>query len=112
MRIELGTPGHFIGAPMCCFRRHTVVDGIYRISTVGCYHPMGRTHEPMQMIGLNRYFETMVFKLGADGEPIDWTERDSDAYQTAEEAQAGHERMVAKYLEGFTPIEPERESLQ
>lgn len=106
MRIEHGTPGHFIGAPNCCFRRHTSVDGLYRISTVGCYHPMGKTEEPMEIIGWNRYFETMVFRLGPDGEPVDWGECESDAYQTAEEAQRGHEAMVEKYLAGY---EPERE---
>lgn len=94
MRIEHGTAGHFICADRCCFRRHTSVNG-YRISTVGCYHP--KPGAAIEYIGLGRLYETMVFKLGDNGQPSSWTEIDFDGYSTEDEAQAGHEAMVAKY---------------
>lgn len=92
-RKEHGFPGHFIGVRKCCFRRHTSVNG-YRISTVGCYHD---DYKEPEEIGLGRLYETMVFRLGPDGEPVDYTEIDFEGYQTSDEADAGHETMVAKY---------------
>ena len=58
-RVELGCPGHFIDVSSCHFRRHTQV-GNFRVSTVGDYYP-GRS-EKRETVGLNRFFETMVFK--------------------------------------------------
>jgi hypothetical protein len=92
-----GMPGHFICADMCCFRLHTTV-GEYRVSSVGCYHPghdeSGQPHE----IGSGRLFETMVLRnLAADD--FDTSELDVDAYNTAEDAEAGHLRMCLKWQE-------------
>ena len=95
-RIYLGTPGHFIAAERCRFRLHTRV-GNYRISTVGEYYPWGRDGEKPETVGLDRLYETMVFPLGADGEPTSWEGIDFGGYQTAAEAQRGHEELVAKY---------------
>ena len=94
-RIEHGTAGHFIAADRCCFRRHTSV-GVCRVSTVGCYHPISRDAEPEE-VGFRRLYETMVFVNDSDGQPVSWTEIDSDGYTTEDEAQAGHEAVVAKY---------------
>jgi hypothetical protein len=54
-----GQPGHLIVSYNCCFRLHTVI-GDYKISTVGCYHPMGNTSK-LETVGLDRHFETYVF---------------------------------------------------
>jgi hypothetical protein len=94
-RVEHGTAGHFCASHHCCFRRHTSVNG-YRISTVGCYHPGGKWHEAPETVGPYRLYETMVFKLGADGE-CDYSQVDFDAYNDEDAAQSGHESMVAKY---------------
>ena len=102
-RVELGCPGHFIDVSSCHFRRHTQV-GNFRVSTVGDYYP-GRS-EKRETVGLNRFFETMVFKTsdkqddGNEGcgcrEVLNFSEVDFEGYNTAGEAQAGHERMVLR----------------
>ncbi len=113
-RVELGCPGHFIGAEDCDFRRHTQVPG-YRISTVGDFFYseqvaslLGKTRE-RQPLGADpeSFFETMVFETtdrpakGNEGcgcmEVKDYTELDAERYSTAGEAQEGHERLVRKY---------------
>jgi outer membrane protein assembly factor BamD (BamD/ComL family) len=48
-------------------------------------------------IGCERFFETYVFELDGTGEVKRFSEIDSNAYQTTEEADAGHEAMVQKY---------------
>ena len=103
-RIELGCAGHLCVAARCGWKRHTRV-GDYRISSVGNYYPDG---EKRETIGCDRYFETMVFRLTGDehdesegcgcGEVASWEELDTDGYNTAGEAQSGHERMVEKYI--------------
>lgn len=99
----LGMPGHFIGASRCVWHMTTIV-GPYLVSTVGDYRPVNE--EKSTNIGLNRKYETMVFRAGAacarpecgcgvpdhDGHGIDFA-----PYNTAGEAQTGHEAMVAKY---------------
>ena len=105
-RIELGCAGHFICASRCLFRRHTQV-GRYRVSTVGDFFLTGDSER--EEIGLNRFFETMVFETGDTPEAqnegcgcktvIDYLGVDMAGYNTAGEAQAGHEAMVEKYLE-------------
>jgi len=104
-RIELGCAGHFICASDCRWRRHTRV-GNYRISSVGDYVPKGESKR--DSIGYQRFFETMVFRL-EDGEEdkisegcgcgvvSEYSELDMDGYNTAGEAQAGHEKMVRKW---------------
>lgn len=105
-REELGCAGHFICARYCHWRRHTQV-GAYRVSSVGdlYYHS---EPDKRQTIGATGFFETLVFKLtdeqdkGNEGcgcrTVADWTEIDGERYDTAGEAQAGHEAFVEKYL--------------
>ena len=105
-RVELGCMGHLSVSADCRWSRHTRV-GDHRISSVGNYYP-GHSTERVT-IGRDRYFQTMVFPLKPDAEGedaedcgcgvvADWCEIDSDGYQTAGEAQAGHEKMVEKYM--------------
>ena len=102
-RVELGCAGHLCVAFSCHWRRHTRV-GDYRISTLGDYYPQQSTER--HTIGLNCYFETMVFRITgecADSEgcgcgEADFSEIDMDGYSTAGDATAGHEQMVEKYL--------------
>lgn len=103
-RVELGCTGHLIVGNSCRWSRNTVV-GDYCISSVGDYY-IGEATERTE-VGCNRYFETMVFELlpeeasGSEGcgcrAVKEWCEIDMDGYQTAGEAQVGHEAMVAKY---------------
>ena len=102
-RIELGCPGHLIVSESCRWIRHTRV-GDYRVSTIGDYYrPDAKTR---QTIGLDRYFETMVFRItgeatdveGCGCGEVDWSEISFEGYDTAGDAQAGHEQMVEKYL--------------
>jgi hypothetical protein len=108
-RIEYDWPGHFIGAKDCKFFRTTHVNG-WRVSTVGEYRPRGCEEGPPEHIGLDRYYETMVFPL-ADAvcscgcgahEVRSWSNEDFDAYQTESGAAAGHEAMVRRYAK-ITP---------
>jgi len=101
----LGMPGHFIGSARCVWHLTTVVGG-YVVSTVGDYRPFTEDQKPTE-IGLGRKYETMVFRAGKPcarpgcmcGVPDhDGRELDFEAYNTAGEAQAGHEAMVAKYV--------------
>ena len=101
----LGMPGHFIGASRCVWHLTSVV-GPYLVSTLGDYRPF--PSDEATNIGAGRKYETMVFKAGApctvdgcgcgvpnhNGREIDFA-----PYNTAGEAQAGHEAMVAKYVE-------------
>ena len=105
--VELGCPGHFIAARSCYWRRHTQV-GNYRVSSVGDYRPDHRTGIRETIgAGPNAYFETMVFRTQGVQEPgnegcgcrfvDDYSALDCERYATAGEAQAGHERYIAKY---------------
>lgn len=72
-RRERGWPGHFISAHACLFRRNTlisddVVDRHIVVSTVGAMRP-GRG--AVESIGLNRWYETMVFVGQHEGPYID-----------------------------------------
>lgn len=98
-RIELGCPGHFIGAADCGFRRHTQV-GRWRVSTIGDYRPRVSDDDerPRQRVGFDRYYETMAFPLDERGRVTSWNEAAVRGYDTAEDAQAGHEEMVAMAL--------------
>jgi hypothetical protein len=106
-RVELGCPGHFIAASSCRWRRHTQV-GNYRVSSIGDYFPKGLGTERETIgAGDDAFFETMVFKTTKDLETgnegcgcravSSWSEIDGTRYATAGEAQAGHEKFVAKY---------------
>lgn len=95
-RVDLDRPGHLIVADQCRFWLHTRV-GRWRISTIGDWRPPHLEGE-REDIGWQRAFETMVFELGEDGEPVDWNERDSAGYDNEGDARAGHEAMVARYM--------------
>lgn len=110
-RVEIDRPGHLIVSDQCRFFLHTRV-GKWRISTIGDWRPEYAQGEQRD-IGWGRAYETMVFELGDDGEPVDWSERETDGYSTEEEARAGHEAMVARYSvpgcagPDMMPLEPE-----
>jgi hypothetical protein len=94
-----GRAGHFICSPDCLFHMHTHVGG-YCISTVGemrRYNGQTGERDPMKEVGLDRFYETMVFRLGSDDAPSDWGEIDSDAYNEHDDALAGHMAMCRKY---------------
>lgn len=107
-RTELGCPGHFIAVSSCQWRRHTEVNGRYRVSSVGDYYPDRDGRRKTIGSGTADFFETMVFrltkKLAGDPEKCgchevaEWPELDGERYATAGAAQAGHERYVRKYL--------------
>jgi hypothetical protein len=94
-----GTAGHFIAARRCCFHLHTEVEG-YRVSSVGCFHPASDPDGEPHEIGSGRLYETMVFRLGPLGVPLEWVEIDSDTYMDQASAEAGHMAMVAKFAGG------------
>lgn len=112
MRREFGYAAHFIGASNCLFHRTTQIGSVV-ISTVGDYRPFDRDNpSSRKTIGLNRYFETMVFHsdsvcpCGCGLPEHNGHEFDFAGYQTAAEADAGHEAMCAKYESIPTPVLP------
>jgi hypothetical protein len=69
---ERGWHGHFIASNWCRFSRNTLVgyrDRKIVVSTVGNYHP--NNCSGIQEIGVNRYYETMVFEAKKSGPYID-----------------------------------------
>lgn len=107
-RIELGCAGHLIVSSNCQWRRHTEVNGRYRVSSIGNYFPDRDKGRVTIGAGEDAFFETMVFritkKLSDQSEKCgchevsEWSEIDGERYATAGEAQAGHERYVRKLL--------------
>lgn len=108
---HLGCPGHFIAVGKCQFRRHSQVDGpggSFRVSTVGDYMPndRGGLRETIGA-GADSFFETMVFRTTKHAEAgnegcgcrqiVGLSGCEQQRYATAGEAQAGHERFIAKY---------------
>lgn len=68
-RTERGWAGHFICADRCKFRRNTLLEkGDVRIviSTVGLMTSCA-DETAFEKIGLDRYFETLVFHASYDG---------------------------------------------
>lgn len=96
-----GHAAHFIGAAQCRFHLATSVGDVV-VSTVGDWYPKSSPTAP-EMIGWQRYFETMVFRIGAErhlcGCPviIDPDALETRGYNTALEAEAGHLAMVTRY---------------
>lgn len=121
--------GHFVGGMNCSFHLNTYVNG-YIVSTVGEYRPsFGRSasgviretgggevvarrdDDPLEKIGLDRLYETMVFKGGPtkwdDDYPIsrrccpfeaqDLSEIDFAPYNDPGDAYRGHLVMLDKY---------------
>ena len=118
-----GDPGHFICGRWCRFHLCTEV-GEWLVSTVGAYvHPRhGQGSEakeaawlednwPGEDIGHNRKYETMVFRVTGRctqedckcGMPtFGGEEQDSEGYNTAGEAAAGHLALCLKYAAAET----------
>ena len=98
-----GMPGHLIVSRRCCFRLHSLIDGRWKVSTVGCYHPSSLKERPSyenrETIGCDRLYETMVF----DETRGDWQELDMAAYNREEDAERGHFEMVEKWLGKSAP---------
>ena len=97
-----GYAGHFIAASRCVCHLNTRV-GDYRISTVGDYRPDG---EKRDTVGLNRWGETYVFRVGGkgyhgEGVVEDWGEIDSRGYSETDlddgTIERGHFEMCRKY---------------
>lgn len=66
-RTERGWAGHFICADKCLFRRNTLLeheDVKIVVSTVG----LMRHSDGFEMIGYNRYYETMAFHVKENDE--------------------------------------------
>lgn len=96
-----GEPGHFCGSAQCCFHLHTTVRGKWRVSTVGCYHPISSRRPdgslgPPEPVGYKRLFETMVFPITRGGR-CTYQEVEMVPANTAPEAEKAHAAMVAKY---------------
>lgn len=130
-----GHHGHLIVGRDCRFHLCTQV-GDYLISTVGEYLPDERVREIIaqsrgvelrgkgderradflkkigfETIGLDRTYETMVFRVGDDvcdtpecgcGMPKveDWGELDMEGYNSAGDATRGHVAMCEKWAKG------------
>ncbi len=73
-RTERGWIGHYILADRCLFRRNTLLqreDGVnIVVSSVGLLTPLSNhkttQHKSWEMVGINRYFETMAFHANND----------------------------------------------
>lgn len=92
-----GRAGHFIAADRCFFHLHThVAGGKYCVSTVGEYFPKGFAQTEPEQIGLDRLFETMVFKVDKKGQ-TNGNNLDFQGYNTLESAQEGHVRFCEKW---------------
>ena len=111
-RTERGWPGHFCCVGRCRFRRNTLLEmGEERIvvSTVGNMTPFREDAvQPMQEIGLERCWETMVFKACYDdpyweadvGNEVEFESPWAlDATANDLDANAMHERVVAEMTE-------------
>lgn len=100
-----GAAGHHICARDCLHHLHTRV-GDFRISTVGDMVRDRKTWTFGQ-VGLDREFETYVFRIAGEceqcdppcgqGEIEDWNEIDSLPASTAAEAEANHRALCEKY---------------
>lgn len=95
-------PGHFIGGFECRFRLNTKVGNVI-VSTVGEYLP---NHQILEFvpIGINRKYETMVFKaVKSRHQCCPWEmvcpELDMDEYNDPESAFKGHMRLCKKWDE-------------
>lgn len=95
-----GEGGHFCGWRQCCFHLHTHVGG-YCVSTVGCWHPVDGDRGKPETIGVNRFYETYVFRLEGkhhnDSEIDSLTYQDVDFDKIAAQVNAGHLEMCLKY---------------
>ena len=92
-----GFPLHFICGDQCVFHLGTKI-GNYVISSVGA---MKDKDGKLKTIGLDRTYETMVFKHSGEdkhGNPIiSFSEIDMEGYNDSEKAERGHYEMCWKY---------------
>jgi hypothetical protein len=93
-----GMSGHFICASECCFHMTTDIGG-YRISTIGCYHPAGHGEGLIREVGAGRFYETMVFEIGADDRIVP-LELECEGYNDEAAAEVGHLMMCYKWTKG------------
>lgn len=100
-----GSAGHLIVGSDCRFHLATLVGDVL-VSTVGDYHPPHDHDGKPHTIGLERLYETMVFKAGKPctepeclcGMPeIAGCEMDFAGYNTRGHAQRGHLDMCEKW---------------
>jgi len=111
--VFMGHAGHFIMGNECRFRLNTYV-GKYIVSTVGelvtpelvkvkLEEASGRKRDLYEDIGLNRKYETMVFKARKSAhkccpyEIIVSRGVDADGYNTSEDAYKGHMKLCEKW---------------
>jgi hypothetical protein len=103
----MGHAGHFIGGNHCQFRLNTFV-GKYIVSTVG--ELKWQSREKFQEIGMNRIYETMVFRAKKSRRiccPYEINvskEVDFRGYKTAGEATKGHMELCEKWSKGEKDI--------
>ena len=92
--------GHLCVSDFCRFSLATIV-GDYLVSTIGEYYP--RHDGEMDTIGFDRFYETMVFKVGEDYDEgchcraVISDELDFEGYNTAKDAYNGHLRLCQKW---------------
>lgn len=98
-----GVPGHFICADRCAFRLSTEI-GVYRVSTVGAFYAQPGVSSSMTMIGSDRHYETMVFRLNANGVPeygedvaCEGFRHTGDPNESDKRAEEMHERICLTY---------------
>lgn len=103
-------PAHFICGMRCNFRMATVLNEKYVVSTVGempadeVTKKILKIKGPYQEIGLDRLYETMVFKVEPAEDKccpfkavVAGGELDFAAYNSAEEARKGHYLLIKKW---------------
>jgi len=94
--------GHLIVSNSCRFHLFTYV-GKYVVSTVGEYESPRSKEGEFETIGINRLYETMVFKAHKSNnkccpyEASDYSEIDFDGYNKPEDAYKGHLKMCKKW---------------
>jgi hypothetical protein len=99
--IWLGHKQHLIVARNCWFSLSTLLPNGYLVSTIGEYYRENETE--MTEIGLDRFYETMVFKtngiLEKCGCPVisDFSEIKMRGYISAKEAQIGHIKICEEF---------------
>lgn len=106
---ELGRVGHFIDGINCRFFRHTHINNVYCVSTIGDYWPTKQKQEPLGVwfgdknLGDWRYYETRVFNLldeakrWVDSDFLFSLKIDGRDYINEKDALEGHEKIVAEY---------------
>lgn len=80
---ERGWPGHFILGHKCMYHRNTLIESANDrviVSTVGALFLDNR--KKMEEIGVNRFYETMVFGAHQVGEYIEANVRDERGFDS------------------------------